>query len=30
MKVFMGQKDLNEDFEQVAMYNSRDLKYVSV
>jgi hypothetical protein len=25
MKVFMGQKDLNKDFEQVAMCNSRDL-----
>jgi hypothetical protein len=28
MKVFMGQKDLNKDFEQAAMCNSRDLKYV--
>jgi WD40 repeat protein len=25
MKVFMGQKDLNKDFEQAAMCNSRDL-----
>jgi hypothetical protein len=29
MKVFMGQKDLNKDFEQAAMCNSQDLKYVS-